>query len=906
MIPLKLQIKNFLSYGSPTQQIDFAPYHLICLSGKNGHGKSALLDALTWAVWGHARKTLGSTKADEGLLRLGQTNMMVSLDFLCNGQQYRVRREYTYDRGKGVAQLDFGVIDAGTDRLRPLTDKTIKATQAKIEETIGLDFESFINSVFLRQGNSNEFSKKSPKERKEILATILGLSKFELLRKRALEKIRDGGITSAHLTRLCEHLTADTASAGNIQEQLTELNQQYNLLIQQEQQHYTEHKKLMAERKWLLEQQQEHQRLLFSYEQLQQNIAQQWHTLRETSGLCRQVFKQQREQGQHELLSARKKELEKQINYQQELISKRLRLTQEIMQQAEKKQQRAQVIQREQLTIQQEQTAHCQQIEKERNEIITQERALEHAQTALKQEIDRILAEQKTLLPAISKLEQQKTQLALQEAQFERRKSFYHKFVAQGNALAQELKQIKHKQQLAHDEDNPSCSLCEQNLSASRRRFIQQKFVQQETFFEHQLARLKNVMSNLKTILTEQHQQLEKAQHALTQAQQAKVKSEDLGTALIRHQAVHDAQQQQLQTIQHKLAQLTKELQTAQQLLIAVTVTPEFALAQDREYQDLLAAQQRSETELTHYQYNQDQHDKLKQELAHLNTKEESQAALTHQISLQQQRKQEVRQLCNTIRQLRQTAITLKVKLDCFAPITAQLASGDKREQELTAQLQAVAQEKEQVAHKKGALEQETVRIEKQKATLAQEQEQLKQLTTDIEEYQALAQALSKDGIQGLLIEHVLPEIEQEANNLLSKLTNNQAHLMIESLRDLKSGGAKETLDIKISDAMGIRPYELFSGGEAFRIDFALRLAISKLLARRNGTSLQTLIIDEGFGSQDEEGLNHIMESLYMIQEDFAKIIIVSHLPSMKEQFPTHFYVSKGPRGSTVQVIEQG
>ena len=106
-----------------------------------------------------------------------------------------------------------------------------------------------------------------------------------------------------------------------------------------------------------------------------------------------------------------------------------------------------------------------------------------------------------------------------------------------------------------------------------------------------------------------------------------------------------------------------------------------------------------------------------------------------------------------------------------------------------------------------------------------------------------------------LLIEDAIPEIEQEANHLLAKLTNNQAQIFIESLRDLKKGGTKETLDIKISDAGGIRPYELFSGGEAFRIDFALRIAISKLLARRAGTALQTLIIDEGFGSQDEEGL---------------------------------------------------
>ena len=151
-----------------------------------------------------------------------------------------------------------------------------------------------------------------------------------------------------------------------------------------------------------------------------------------------------------------------------------------------------------------------------------------------------------------------------------------------------------------------------------------------------------------------------------------------------------------------------------------------------------------------------------------------------------------------------------------------------------------------------------------------------------------------------------MPEIEQEANILLGQLTDNQTQIFIESQRDLKKGGSKETLDIKISDSIGLRPYEMFSGGEAFRIDFALRIAISKLLARRAGTALQTLIIDEGFGSQDDDGLQLIMDSILKIQDNFAKVIIVSHLPNMKEQFPVQFLVQKKASGSIISVIEQG
>src|SRR5947207_5450662 len=114
MIPHKLQLKNFLSYGPQLQTIDFSGHSLICFSVKNGHGKSALLDAMTWALWGQARKVAGAAKADQGLLRLGQTQMLVVFDFLFGGKRYRIRREYMETYGKPINSLEFGMIDAET------------------------------------------------------------------------------------------------------------------------------------------------------------------------------------------------------------------------------------------------------------------------------------------------------------------------------------------------------------------------------------------------------------------------------------------------------------------------------------------------------------------------------------------------------------------------------------------------------------------------------------------------------------------------------------------------------------------------------------------------------------------------------------------------------------------------
>jgi len=124
----------------------------------------------------------------------------------------------------------------------------------------------------------------------------------------------------------------------------------------------------------------------------------------------------------------------------------------------------------------------------------------------------------------------------------------------------------------------------------------------------------------------------------------------------------------------------------------------------------------------------------------------------------------------------------------------------------------------------------------------------------------------------------------------------------METQRETKKGGMVETLDIKISDELGTRSYEMYSGGEAFRINFALRIALSKLLARRAGAPLPTLFIDEGFGTQDSSGLGKLVEAIHSIQDDFKKIIVITHLEELKDAFPVRIEVTKTGEGSTISL----
>ncbi|HEX6031740.1 MAG TPA: SbcC/MukB-like Walker B domain-containing protein, partial [Tepidiformaceae bacterium] len=170
--------------------------------------------------------------------------------------------------------------------------------------------------------------------------------------------------------------------------------------------------------------------------------------------------------------------------------------------------------------------------------------------------------------------------------------------------------------------------------------------------------------------------------------------------------------------------------------------------------------------------------------------------------------------------------------------------------------------------------------------------------------YGDLAKAFGRDGVQAMLIDQSLPRVEYTANDMLDRMTGGRIHVSLATQRTLASGRVTETLDIRISDEVGTRDYEMYSGGEAFRVDLALRIALARLLAERAGATLPTLIIDEGFGTQDAEGIDGLIQSITAIQDEFRLILVVTHIDELKERFERRIEVTKAPdRGSLARVL---
>lgn len=905
MIPIRLELENFLSYGK-RQVVEFAGYPLICLSGRNGHGKSALLDAITWAIWGQARKVSGASKPDDNLMRIGQTFMTVLLEFEFNGCKYRIKREYAKTFAKPYASLDFGIYDASTNTVRALTDKTIRATQEKIEQTIGLDYDTFINSAFLRQGGSNEFSKKSAKERKQILSAILGLNQFESLKRKALDKAKELGTEKKYVLEHSEKVkaqlegtTALTAELKGITEQLAIINATYT---QQESQH-----KIVA---------QEKARLAAKLEQREQLLKQSAHlteTKKQEESAClalfnewRTVHRSQLATNNKELLETRKKEATAILEAHQKAYEQQLGFKEQTLHLKEQIHLLVSQLKVEHAAACQEQTLNAAHQELLIKDSTTKLGALAVTHDQTTKAIAQTLKQITQMKVDAQRLGVSVEQHEKQRPQFEKRKHYYHAWVAQAQQLIKEQADLMQKKQISLEQDDPSCPLCEQNLSAARKRFIHTKLMHREQFIAHRLKRLKTIITPLKNILVAQHAFLEEVQK---QRQEQELQRVHLNHLQKEHetllQLLRDTEKNQI-TLTKEISAINSALSKSISLLKELETTHAHMLNAHEGHKKLIDELTKVETQAIALKYDATQHQEAKKAVADIDVQLFAFAQLAQAIDQQAERKHEVLNLIANVRVLKKQCVEVNLTLKSLNNLDEQQQKLALREKELQSAAMSLQKEKESLSRDQGRLEHELKQHEQLAKQLIEEQKRIGSLDTGSFEYSAIATALGKDGIQALLIEETIPEIEHEANALLAQLTDNQAHIMIESLRDLKKGGTKETLDINISDAQGIRPYEMFSGGEAFRIDFALRIAISKLLARRAGTSLQTLIIDEGFGSQDEDGLQRLMEAMHAIQDNFSKVIIVSHLPSMKEQFPVHFVVDKGPQGSVVSIVEQG
>jgi exonuclease SbcC len=164
--PLELRITGLRSYRADTI-VDFTELNLLAIIGATGSGKSSLLEAITYALYGNATWGGRSTKA---LIADGAISMTVSLSFVADGQQWLITRKAS----RGVSPPSSQELRCLSDPERPKIDGS-SDIKTRIIELIGLDYEGFKSCVLLPQGRFDQLLKATAADRVGILKGILGL-----------------------------------------------------------------------------------------------------------------------------------------------------------------------------------------------------------------------------------------------------------------------------------------------------------------------------------------------------------------------------------------------------------------------------------------------------------------------------------------------------------------------------------------------------------------------------------------------------------------------------------------------------------------------------------------------------------------------------------------------------------
>ncbi len=853
MIPVHLTIQGFLSYKDPVE-IDFEQIHLASITGPNGAGKSSILDALTWSLFGNAR-----AKKDQ-VINQQSDSALVILDFEYEQQLFRVRR--TKQLGK-TELLEFYIRDQEGNHWRPLTEHSVGDTQNRIQSTLRLDYKTFINASFFLQGKADQFTQLSSGDRKAILANILGLEVWENYLKTTKEIRKDSESTKKQLDRILADINNELSNEEQIKFNLAQAQKDLEVKNKTKQDHnqiIDQAKQLDSARSSAASQiEQQKKDIQKISDILEKNKSRQSNLLIQLDDLQKQV--------------QNAKQIEE--NYQQ-WIKVRSELDE-----LTKKATAYQKINQALIT-----TNH--QIEKEYESLKMREISLGEKNSKIEQFRKELPEIENELQEFVKKLEMFAISISKQ-------KSLSDKMQKLQGEISARKQNIRHLENLNNEKRNhlkefrvagPECPFCSQPLTPEHRE-------QYESLIIKEGLERKEMIDLENKFIEQFKNEINEISVELKNIEALEKESTDLQNLMTEKRLNKESMQKSVEEWQEKY--FSDYQNTMQQLENHYF---------EQKYQSQVIS---LKEEIKKIDYDDARHASFQQLENNLRgTEEKYRMLVSARATLDPITKQSA-ELSDDIRHNNEELAEKSALLESMQIEFNRLYANLPDIPRLKKELDEIDIEISQISRKLGAEKQKLDTIERRKIDKQTTQSELDQLVVKINRYQKLEEAFGTNGVPALLIEQALPEIEAHANELLDRLTLGQLSILFETqseYKDKKRQDKKETLDILINDANGhTRAYEMFSGGEAFRINFAIRLALSQVLAKRSGARLQTLVIDEGFGSQDTTGRSRLVETINVVKKDFSKILIITHLEELKDAFPGRIEVEKTPSGSRAEVI---
>lgn len=966
MVPIKLEITNFMSYQGH-HELDFTGFKTSSIVGTNGSGKSAILDAITWVLFGKSRITKDIIKKDGArerneIINCYSSFCQVSLEFELEGKRYFVNRRI--DRGKSGQGLQFKLLtDSGEIDLHGKG-----ASDAEIEKELGVSFKVFLTSSFITQGDSSRFMEASPRERREILAEILELDVYEKCLEQASEMSKEAKKLKELLEGKHKQLTETALVEPEIRRKLelatTELSDATRILelakIEREKL-TTEVATLESQINAFLGDEKKKTDLQVESARLEKEIAK-WQE--EISKAQLVIDKTEEIESGYNQFTQVKKELD-QLNEKSSmfdklenrviLLSSKIKLEENNLLNSlnQKKSEHAEALNSSQMLPELRNL-----LESARNDQLvfdkakTEQAELEVKTSSVAKEVsiskasvDSInkkivtklsavgFADIKDVQEELAGFEQLGDQLQRMQNDFETSEKNLAKIKTDIEISKSEIAHLADEIKLLEQGETGSCPLCGQTLEKEKQTELLADKTDAITDLNAKVAKLELDCDNLtKKNLSDK----EKIAHFKKRIDK-KTELEaivSLASELDLSNKILDANTDAFQTLQlqaqgflqDKGAILTKKAEIEKNLLSA-NHNLEDAKNEAEKIEALSINISSIKEKLDTRDYakaEQEQlaiHEKEKEALGFdpgilLSVKQQHQKLILFEDrkKLLDKARDYVDNATPALAQATQRFEMVKIDITQINEKITNLPSFKTKKACLDEELNACKQKEQSLGRDRDIKMTQKTNYERDldqslKAKSELEEVSVKLINTDreLKILEECKKMFGTEGIPSQILEGVIPELQEMANSVLADISQGRIgsegmRLQIETSREGTTRSYK-TLGISITDGQIRRPYELFSGGERFRADFAIRIALSQLLAGRSGRRLRTLVIDEGFGTQDDEGIRRLIEAIQDVAERFDKVLVISHVDEIKNAFEKRILVRRDAETSSFELI---
>ena len=914
MRPLKLTISGFGPYAG-TQELDFEQLGssgLYLITGDTGAGKTTIFDAITFALFGEA----SGNNREPGMLRSKYAKpddpTGVELTFTYDGKEYTVKRSPEYERAKKSGN---GFTKQLPEAQLTYPDGRIVTKQREVDKAIGqiigLTREQFSQVSMISQGDFRKLLQADTKERQKIFRDIFGTGYYVTLQNRLkdeanelwkqlsnasasrqqyiggivcsedsllrldVKKAKEGGMLTADVMELMAKLLAeDEQMQASLTEQLTDVEAGLEAVTAQ----LTQAEAYEKAKKTLAENQGKEVQKAAALETARLALAAARETIPEQDTISKQITQIELLLPSYDELTQKAGDLKKKeaalVNAQtDEAAAKKaiLALTDEITaMQAEKKELGSAGAEKEKANSRKQQ-------------LLEQKKKLQ------------------TLITGLDTLELQYQRLAQKQEAYRRADADSaqkrHTYEALNKAFLDEQAGILATSlvpglpcPVCGSTSHPCLAIMSDNAPTEEAVKAAKEAYEAAQEVTNTASSAANTQKGLVT----------GTEKTLQQEIEALLPGADLTGARPVAQEKSSVLTEQIQALENQIAGLAAKEVRWTELEEQIPKT-ELTLANARKKEtaskELVAALEASINELKH----QIAEVQKKLPLADKASAEAQKIILQTKLDALKKSLTDAENSCNTCKE---ELVGLRSAIE---QLTAQLAEGCQIDAtSLEEEKQALLSQKKQITDQKQNVHTRIITNSKAQANISAKAEEMAQLEQTHTWVRALSDTANGtvSGKDKIMLETYIQttyfdRILDRANLRLMKMSGGQYDL--KRRRKAESMRGQSGLELDIVDHINgtDRSVNTLSGGEAFLASLALALGLSDEIQMSTGIRLDTLFVDEGFGSLDSEALNKAYNTLSGLTEGNRLVGIISHVTELKERIDKQIVVAKEKSGGS-------